>query len=121
MNTQQQKIQDARDRLEAKLEEVKSTPEKWREFLGCAATNYKYSFEDSLMIHADRPHATACANISLWNKKYDRWVKRGTKGIGLPRENANGSRYLEYVFDITDTRTRSDADLERIRHEYLDL
>ena len=55
----------------------------WTQFLESAARLYKYPFQDQLMIHAQRPDATACAELELWNEQFDRWVRRGSKGIAL--------------------------------------
>lgn len=76
----------------------------WKSYLGTAARLYKYSFNDQLLIYAQRPDATACAEMELWNDKMRRWVKPGSKGIALIRENAGGRPRLSYVFDVADTR-----------------
>ena len=77
---------------------------KYEAFLTTAANNYKYSFREQLLIHAQKPNATACAEISLWNR-LGRWVNRGTKGIALLVDEPN--RYkLRYIFDISDTNSR---------------
>ncbi len=77
----------------------------WISFLKTAAWQYKYPFEDQVLIYAQRPDATACASIEVWNKNMHRWINKGAKGIALLREN--GSRYgLEYVFDVSDTNDR---------------
>ena len=76
----------------------------WKRYLDSASRLYKYSFENQLLIYAQRPDATACAAMKLWNEKMHRWVKAGSKGIVLIRENGNGKPRLEYVFDVSDTR-----------------
>ena len=76
----------------------------WTAFLRSAAWQYKYPFADQLMIYAQRPDATACANISVWNNKLHRWVNKGAKGIALPHRSGNRT-YLDYVFDISDTNS----------------
>ncbi len=78
--------------------------ENWTSFLRTAAWQYKYSFADQLLIHAQRPNAKACASIELWNNKLRRWVNKGAKGIALLREKEN-KYYLDYVFDIADTNS----------------
>lgn len=78
--------------------------ENWTSFLKSAAWQYKYSFQDQLFIYAQRPDATACASIDVWNKRLKSWINRGAKGIALLREGDRG-QYLDYVFDISDTHS----------------
>lgn len=85
--------------------------EKWTAFLKSAAWQYKYSFQDQLFIYAQRPDATACASIDVWNKRLKSWINRGAKGIALLREGDRG-QYLDYVFDISDTHS---LDNKRVR------
>ena len=73
------------------------------DYLDTAARLYRYPFADSLLILAQRPDATACASMELWNGKMRRWVKRGAKGIALIDDGGRKKR-LRYVFDISDTR-----------------
>lgn len=73
-------------------------------FLNTAAHNFKYSFRDQLLIFAQKPDATACAEIEFWNK-YGRWVNRGTTGIALLVDTDRGYR-LRHVFDMSDTNSR---------------
>jgi hypothetical protein len=78
----------------------------WTSFLKTAAWNYKYPFQDQLLIYAQRPEATACAPIEIWNQKLGRWVNRGAKGIALI--NDSGDRLsLRHVFDVSDTNSRN--------------
>ena len=63
--------------------ELSSVRGNWQRYLKTAARIYKYPFRDQLLIHAQRPDATACATIEFWNKKMDRWVNKGTSGIAL--------------------------------------
>ena len=84
---------------------VTRNPANWTSFLKTAAWNYKYPFQDQLLIYAQRPDATACAPIEIWNRKFGRWVNRGAKGIALIDDS--GSRLnLRHVFDISDTNSR---------------
>ena len=83
---------------------VTSNVENWKSYLNTASQFYKYSFDDQIMIHAQRPDCTACASIPIWNKKMLRWVKSGSKGIALIREK-NQKPYLTYVFALEDTIT----------------
>ncbi len=84
---------------------VVSDTERWADFLRTAAWNYKYPFQDQLLIYAQRPDATACAPIEVWNHKLNRWVKRGAKGIALI-EDRGSSLGLRHVFDVSDTQSR---------------
>lgn len=79
---------------------------KWTSFLTVAAKNYKYSFQDQVLIYAQRPDATACAEIGLWNERFNRWVNKGAKGIALLDNRGDTSR-LRYVFDVSDTNSRT--------------
>lgn len=76
----------------------------WKRYLTTAARLYKYRFDEQLLIFAQRPDATACAEMELWNEKMRRWVKPGSKGIALIRQDGYGKPHLEYVFDVADTR-----------------
>ena len=79
--------------------------QEWAAFLTTAARLYKYPFHEQLMIYAQRPDATACAEYDLWNEKMGRYVRRGSKGIALVDDSGDRPR-LRYVFDISDTGTR---------------
>ena len=78
---------------------------EWTAFLTTAARLYKYPFHEQMMIYAQRPDATACAEYDLWNNKMGRYVRRGSKGIALVDDSGDKPR-LRYVFDIADTGTR---------------
>ena len=78
---------------------------EWTAFLTTAARLYKYPFHEQMMIYAQRPDATACAEYDLWNEKMGRYVRRGSKGIALVDDSGDNPR-LRYVFDISDTGTR---------------
>ncbi len=87
------------------LKDISTNPNEWLSFLECAAMNYKYSFSDQVLIYAQKPNASACAEIETWNKSLKRWVNKGATGIALLSEN-NGNTYLRYVFDVSDTNSR---------------
>lgn len=87
------------------LTQISKNPDDWMSFLECAAMNYKYHFNDQVLIYAQRPEAVACAKIEAWNKQVGRWVNRGAKGIALLSED-NGYTNLRYVFDIADTNSK---------------
>lgn len=85
--------------------DVTSNVERYTDFLVTAANNYKYSFKEQLLIHAQKPEATACAEIETWNR-LGRWVNKGTKGIALLVDRDIPYK-LRYVFDISDTNSRA--------------
>ena len=82
--------------------------QEWAGFLTTAARLYKYPFHEQLMIYAQRPDATACAEYDLWNDRMGRYVRRGSKGIALVDDSGDRPR-LRYVFDISDTGTRENS------------
>lgn len=82
--------------------------EKWMDFLDTAYKMYMYPFHDLVLIHAQRPDATVCASYDTWNKKVNRWIKRGAKGIAL-FDTLSKYPSLRYVFDIADTRVMPDS------------
>lgn len=84
---------------------VIASPESWKSFLDSAAWLYKYPFRDQILIHAQKPEATACAEIGLWNERLHRWVNRGAKGIALI-DTSEDKPHLRYVFDVSDTNSR---------------
>ena len=96
------KLQQIKDLSFETSKEITSTPEKWLEFLDTASNNYKYSFQDQVLIYAQRPYATACADINTWNTRLHRWIQKGAKGIALIT-NDGTSNSLRHVFDISDT------------------
>ena len=82
--------------------------ESWTDYLITASRLYKYSFADQLMIYAQRPDATACADYDVWNSRMNRYVRRGAKGIALLDESSGFPR-LHYVFDVSDTGVRRNS------------
>lgn len=96
--------------------------QEWAGFLTTASRLYKYPFHEQLMIYAQRPDATACAEYDLWNEKMGRYVRRGSKGIALVDDSGDRPR-LRYVFDISDTGTREHSRtpwLWQLEERYLD-
>ena len=93
--------------------QITGSYQSWTDFLTTAARLYKYPYHEQLMIYAQRPDATACADYELWNKRMGRYVRRGAKGIALIDHSGDAPR-LRYVFDVADTRTT-----ERSRSPYL--
>lgn len=83
---------------------VTHSPEEWCRFLTTAARFYKaYDFDDQLLIYAQKPNATACADMPTWNNKMRRWVNAGSTAIALIRKGYGGKPYLDYVHDVADT------------------
>ena len=82
--------------------------ESWTDYLTTASRLYKYPFADQLMIYAQRPDATACADFDIWNNRMNRYVRRGAKGIALLNESSGFPR-LHYVFDVSDTGVRRNS------------
>ena len=96
------KLQDIRNLVQEHAVSVSSSPGNWMDYMDTASRLYRYSFSDQLLIHAQRPDATACASLELWNEKMLRWVNRGARGIALFDETWQNTK-LRYVFDISDT------------------
>ena len=88
--------------------EITGSHERWTAFLTTAARLYKYPYREQLMIFAQRPEATACAEYDLWNKTMRRYVRRGSKGIALVDTSGEIPR-IRYVFDVADTGARHDS------------
>jgi hypothetical protein len=96
------RVQEIRGMAEWYATDIASSPADWMKYLDTAARLYRYSFTDQLLIYAQRPQATACASLELWNEKMMRWVNRGAKGIALLDETGTKAK-IRYVFDIKDT------------------
>ena len=82
--------------------EITGSYQQWTAFLTTAARLYKYPYHEQLMIFAQRPDATACAEYDLWNNRMGRYVRRGSKGIALVDHRGNYPQ-VRYVFDVSDT------------------
>ena len=115
-------IQSILDLAESHAQEVSRSPRDWMGYLDTAARLYRYSFQDNLLIHAQRPDAIACAELELWNRKMNRWVNRGAKGIALLDDTGPRLR-LRYVFDVSDTHPVKGArepylwEMQRVYHD----
>ena len=96
------KLKDIIPLAEQTTRSLTNNPQNWTAFLRTAGNNYKYSFHDQVLIHAQRPNATACAPIDMWNRRFRRWINKGSKGIALIDDSQEKLR-LRYVFDIADT------------------
>ena len=98
--------------------QVTKNPQNWAGFLNTVSNVYRYTFPDQLMIHSQRPKATACAEFDLWTRRMNRHIRRGSKGIGLIAINRNGYPKIRYVFDIGDTELkRNSASLFQWRYK----
>lgn len=101
--------------------EIVKNGEEWRRYLNTAARLYKYPFQEQVLIYAQRPDATACASIEIWNEKMNCWVNKGAKGIALIDEDSVRPR-LKYVFDVSDVhkarRIGRDPYLWKMREEH---
>lgn len=93
--------------------QITGSYQSWTDFLTTAARLYKYPYHEQLMIFAQRPEATACADYELWDKRMGRYIRRGAKGIALI-DHSGDTPKLKYVFDVADTRTK-----EHSRSPYL--
>ena len=104
--------------LSTKTKEIVSSPANYTAFLRTAAQNYKYSFREQVLIFAQRPDATACAEIGVWNR-LGRWVNRGSTGIAL-LQGPNLPYRIRYVFDISDTNNRENREISlwQMKPEY---
>ena len=96
------KLQNIIELQNEATKEITSSGTEWMNFLDSATYSYKYPFNDQILIYAQRPNATAVATMDVWNKKLHRWIKKGSKGIALVRNNGNYN-YLEHVFELSDT------------------
>lgn len=98
------KLQRTSELADTTARKVTQSTDHWKEYLTVASRLYKYSFDDQLLLYAQKPNATACASMELWNKRMHRWVKAGSKGIALIHKDGSCRPYLEHVFDVSDTR-----------------
>ena len=80
-----------------------TAPSEWQAFLASACRNYRLTFDEQLLVYAQRPDATAVLEIERWNRQFGRWVNRGANGIAVFDGEHNGKPRLKYYFDISDT------------------
>ena len=97
---------------EETIKDVSQDSRQWLDFLKCASMNYKYNFSEQLLIYAQKPNATACAEFGVWNEKMHRWVNRGASGIALFNYSGSYQR-LRYVFDVSDTNSLDGNEFHR--------
>lgn len=116
------KLQVYRQMSEQAQRQLTGSLERWQSFLTTAARLYKYPYHEQVMIHAQRPEATACAEYDVWNDTMHRYVRRGSKGIALIDTSGDRDR-LRYVFDVADTGTRPNSrnlNLWQLREEHME-
>jgi len=82
--------------------QITGSYQEWTAFLATAGRLYKYPYPEQLLIHAQRPNATACAEYDFWNQRMRRYVRRGATGIAII-DNSGNRPFLRYVFDVSDT------------------
>ena len=117
------KIQTYQELSESTIRHFTHDLDAWTGFLETASRMYKYNYADQVLIYAQRPNATACAEYELWNQRMGRFVRRGSKGIAL-LDNTGDTMQLRYVFDVADTGARERSrpvNLWRINSEKLPL
>ena len=105
------KYQQINELANEALKDITLNSENWIRFLNTASNNYKYDFYEQVLIYAQKPEATACAEIGLWNKRLKRWVNAGAKGIALISLE-NGRSILRHVFDVSDTHSGINKELK---------
>lgn len=107
----------AEEMFEETIRKVSSSPDEWLRFLNTASRVYQYSFDDQLMIYAQRPNAVGCTSFQTW-KKTNHYVKQGTAGIALIH-TVNGRKKLRYVYDYKDTGIVRGVPVTEVRKPYL--
>ena len=114
------KILETRKLYSETLNEVIKNVDNWQSFLDSCAWNFKYSFDDQILIYAQRPDARACAEIDEWNRKLRRWVNKGANGIFVFSKDENSPYPFRIVFDISDTHNYNNTEykLWDIKPEY---
>lgn len=114
------KIAETRQLYKEMISEISKDETSWRDFLGSSSWNFKYDFDDQILIYAQKPDARACASMEEWNKKLRRWVNRNTKPIYVFDKNPYSEYPFRLVFDISDTHNSSNTEykLWTVKPEY---
>ena len=97
------RITETRKLYKETLLEVTKTEENWLSFLDSSSWNFKYDFADQILIYAQRPDATACADILTWNNRVKRWINKNANGIFIFDNDENSQYPFKLVFDVSDT------------------
>ena len=114
------KIRETRELYKEVVSELSQSEENWLKFLDSSSWNFKYDFDDQILIYAQRPDAKACATMEEWNKKLKRWVNGGTKPIYIFDKNPYSEYPFKLVFDLSDTHNYNNTEykLWKIKEEY---
>lgn len=114
------KIKETRQLYKEVINEISQSEENWQRFLDSSSWNFKYDFDDQILIYAQRPDAKACATMEEWNKKLKRWVNSGTKPIYIFDKNPYSQYPFKLVFDLSDTHNYNNTEykLWSIKEEY---
>lgn len=114
------KIRETRELYKEVVNQLSQSEENWLKFLDSSSWNFKYDFDDQILIYAQRPDAKACATMEEWNKKLKRWVNGGTKPIYIFDKNPYSEYPFKLVFDLSDTHNYNNTEykLWTIKEEY---
>lgn len=114
------KIKETRELYNQVINEISKSVENWLDFLDSSSWNFKYDFDDQILIYAQRPDAKACATMEEWNKKLKRWVNAGTKPIYVFDKNPYSEYPFKLIFDLSDTHNYNNTEykLWSIKKEY---
>lgn len=107
-------LKNVKEIFKETIEDVSKDSHSWQTFISCAAMNYKYDFSDQLLIYAQKPTATACADYDTWNNDLKRYINKDSKGIALLTE-VNGYPRIRYVFDVSDTHSKYGRNGKKVR------
>ena len=101
------KIKETQKLYKEVINEISKNEENWQSFLDSSSWNFKYDFDDQILIYAQRPDAKACATMEEWNKKLKRWINSGTKPIYIFDKNPYSEYPFKLVFDLSDTHCKN--------------
>lgn len=114
------KVKETQQLYNEVISEIVQTEDKWLSFLNCASWNFKYNFDDQVLIYAQRPDATACASMDIWNKKVHRWVNKEANVIFVLSKDEDSKYPFRLVFDVSDTHNYMNTQykLWEVKEEY---
>lgn len=104
------KIKETQKLYKEVINEISKNEENWQSFLDSSSWNFKYDFDDQILIYAQRPDAKACATMEEWNKKLKRWINSGTKPIYIFDKNPYSEYPFKLVFDLSDTHNYNNTE-----------